>query len=73
VAASSSSGPTVAAAHPLAAGMQRERLACRVEVRDQQAAAGLGHPLHLAERRLPLARRDVVHRERAGRTCGYAI
>jgi hypothetical protein len=46
--------------------MQRERPPRRVEVRDQQAATGLGHPVHLAERGRPLPGRDMVDRERAG-------
>src|SRR5689334_10217752 len=44
-------------AHPLPAGVQWERPLGRVEVCGQQAPAGLGRPVHLAERRLPLERR----------------
>ena len=54
------------AAHPPTASVHRERPPGGIEVRGQQAPAGFGHPVHLAERRLPLAGGDVVNRERAG-------
>jgi hypothetical protein len=48
------------------ARVQRQRPPGGVEVCDQHAPAGLGHPVHLTQRVLSLPRRDVVHRQRAG-------
>jgi hypothetical protein len=51
-------------AHPPPAGVERERPPGRVEVCGQQAPAGLGHPVHLAERCLPLGRVAGLERDR---------
>ena len=53
-------------AHPSSARMHRERPSARIEVCHQQPPAWPGYPVHLAERRLTLPRRDMMHGERAG-------
>ena len=52
--------------HPPSAGVQREWPPGGVEVGDQQAPAGFGHPVHLAWCGSALARRNMVPGERAG-------
>lgn len=66
--ASSSRGPDGrdGAVGPACARVQWEWWPGGVEVGDEQSAARPGHPVHLAERRLPPACGDVMDRQRAG-------